>query len=1345
MSEAATPLTSKQVRAGRALLAWSQQDLAKAAGVAASTVADFERGQRTPVPNNAEAIRSALEKAGVSFPPGGAVEGPALPPLAAVTQSGAPIRWVDATDISQWAERRDGQGSLPTLISKLARATGVVSLHFPSDEGVQYAGWDGVTRAQVGSEYVPTGSTGWEIGTQREGIAGKATEDYQKRTKDPGELNPAESTFIFVTPRHWPGKAAWVSEKIAEGIWREVRAYDGTDLVHWIELYPAVGQWLAACLGKRPAGAGQLEEIWIEWSLATERQLTPELILSDRDRDGVAVLRWLRSEPATLALQGETAEEVVSFLYATITQLPRAAADHYLARCLVAQTADVARALADSLTPLVIVLLDPAPGLANLIASKGHHVLLAYGGNPNLRGEVQKLERPSQEGIEAALKQAGVADEKARSLARESSRSLAILRRLMPAQPGRVPSWAQSAPVHSLIAALLAGAWDEDSESDKAVLARLADMPYPSFVDQIAGFAGHFDSPLRKVGSVWKVASPQDAWLLLAPYVSSADIARFEAVVIDVLGAVDPRYSMSPDERWYAPIKGIRPEFSAFLRHGLGEILILLSIFGNRVHTTPDASRRPEHVVRTLLALADGKRWWSLSRDFQLLAEAAPETFLEAVEHSLDQGNPPIGALFGSDEGPVFGAEHLSNLLWALESLAWAPLYVGRVAGVLARLDAIDPGGKYSNRPANSLRNIFVLWLPQTSATLKQRLVVLDRLRKSHPNAAWKLMLGILPSGHDALTPSSTTRWRDLTVQHTEVVTYALVNTGAKEMAARLLDDVGVVPARWVELLDKLSDLPDRMGAIAKLSQAVGSIRDDEGRIELQDGLRRLLHHHRQFPDAAWALPEVELGELNKIYNTLAPQDQIAQVSWLFRSSVSLPNPTGDWDSNETQVRAERCKAASSVLNSSGVTGVFRLANALDHAGYLGAALVEAAVDTATRDQILGRALQSQQPRERDLAHGIIVATMRVAGSSWAETLLKTCRQENWGNDAMLIILRAMPCEESTWNLAIAGGPDIERAYWERAPTLWIQAKGDAVVRVADQLIGVGRARDAVHYVGHMISTEKVPSALLVKLLLAAASQPKREDESNNDMGMFQHYVVEILEHLDKAEDIAPETMLSLEWAYLPLLEYSRRPAKVVMRFLAEKPDLFVQLISAVWKPSEDSGVTEEPPQDVEQAKAIATHAYSMLRLWNVVPGSMTDGSVDGEALEKWVREARKLAAAAGRGAIADQKIGEVLSASPAGGDGIWPATAVRELIETVRSNQLEIGFALGRQNRQGVTTRLPRDGGKQERDLVDLYRRYSQATALEWPRTSAVLEKIAKAFEESARWHDEHSERLDW
>lgn len=68
-------MTPELVRAARSLVQWSQNDLAQQAGVAVSTVADFERGQRVPVTNNALAIRRALEMAGVVFTPGGVSHG----------------------------------------------------------------------------------------------------------------------------------------------------------------------------------------------------------------------------------------------------------------------------------------------------------------------------------------------------------------------------------------------------------------------------------------------------------------------------------------------------------------------------------------------------------------------------------------------------------------------------------------------------------------------------------------------------------------------------------------------------------------------------------------------------------------------------------------------------------------------------------------------------------------------------------------------------------------------------------------------------------------------------------------------------------------------------------------------------------------------------------------------------------------------------------------------------------------------------------------------------------------------------------------------------------------------
>jgi len=62
-------LTPSQSRAARALIEWSQEELAKAAHLGLSTIRDFEKGRRTPSHNNLLGIRTALEVAGVLFIP----------------------------------------------------------------------------------------------------------------------------------------------------------------------------------------------------------------------------------------------------------------------------------------------------------------------------------------------------------------------------------------------------------------------------------------------------------------------------------------------------------------------------------------------------------------------------------------------------------------------------------------------------------------------------------------------------------------------------------------------------------------------------------------------------------------------------------------------------------------------------------------------------------------------------------------------------------------------------------------------------------------------------------------------------------------------------------------------------------------------------------------------------------------------------------------------------------------------------------------------------------------------------------------------------------------------------
>lgn len=60
-------MSPEQVRAARNWLAWTQAELAENAQVGLSTIKDLESGKRTPIANNLEAIRRALEAAGIEF------------------------------------------------------------------------------------------------------------------------------------------------------------------------------------------------------------------------------------------------------------------------------------------------------------------------------------------------------------------------------------------------------------------------------------------------------------------------------------------------------------------------------------------------------------------------------------------------------------------------------------------------------------------------------------------------------------------------------------------------------------------------------------------------------------------------------------------------------------------------------------------------------------------------------------------------------------------------------------------------------------------------------------------------------------------------------------------------------------------------------------------------------------------------------------------------------------------------------------------------------------------------------------------------------------------------------
>jgi DNA-binding XRE family transcriptional regulator len=1329
-------LTPEQVKAARALLAWTQQELAGKAKLATSTVADFERGSRTPVSNNAQAMRDVLEKQGLKFIFGGVIAGtlPAPPPA---SRAGKLMRWIEATHLAQWGATRQAQGSLPEVVSRLIYATvgPAAELRFPSDDSVQHGGWDGICRILTGdNKFIPDGTSVWEFTTQKDKLKAKADGDYEKRKIDPLGLEPKDTTYVFLTNQRFARKEVWEKAKRAEGFWKDVRVIDADLLVHWLELRPGVAQWLAEKMNRRPRGLRSVREVWDEWRLAANPPLTAELILTDRDLESTTILKWLMGREAMHPITAQSADEAIAFLHATIRRLPDAYELAYESRCVVASDLDVARDLVGLGTPLIACVIDAPAGLVQRLIESGHYVY-AIRTESSGDNDPARLPRPWRFNLRLALEAAGYTEEEAHRLSRASGRSLTVLRRIV--EGGKAPSWAT--PSRALNAAVLAGGWNDRSELDRVIVSELAGMTYEQVELDLAPILALEGGPLRKIGSVWRLGSLRDAWPVVAPSIPKAQIIKFEDVFHRVLTTPNPRFDMGERDSWVEKEGEFGAEASPFLRHGLAQTMIALGVFPDRAKALDDANSHAERSVRKLFSNANEKLWWSLRGEFQELAEASPEAFLSAVEDGLSGPTPAIRVLFRSDEGMLHPQEYLSDLLWALEMLARSPKYLPRAALLLAQLDDMDPGGKIANRPAASLRRIFLAWTPQTYATAVQRLEVIDKIVVAYSEVGWKLLNSLSPRNHDTSEPSPHTDWRDFAPDEREDVTWASIARAATEIGNRLLAQVGSSAIRWDTVLDHWGNFPpawqEQAGRqFVKFAKGLS----DKGDVELiREAVRDLVQKHRNFSTADWAMPEAELKVFDEVLEILAPNTPQERSKWLFVGSSHFLRPNVPFDQMErerSKLQADAAKELLSLPNEE----VLDFAHVVKFTHALGAAVANADVDEGRKGALLKASLQDARSSSAELATGYLITEASRQGVGWLAEVWARAIVQSWGEGAELVISLAMPVTPDTWQRVEARSAALEDRYWGAVAVFPIPFNVD-LDQLVTRLIDRGRVVELMPWL-HNHLNDKPPVEIVLRVLHAVA----KADRSGSDHTMFGYYLGHLLDYLEKSGEVSESNLVQLEWVFFQTLRYSERPATTMERALAAHPEFFVQLIKLVYSPKEGSGIEEPEPADWEQAKRAATQAWNILHDWSRVPGSDEGGVIDAAALEAWVNAVRKDLKDSGREDIGDYRIGEVLAAAKAIEGEPWPPAAVRAIVDTVRSKRMEEGIFLGLVNRRGVTVRMPNDGGQQERDLAAQYRGYADALRFSSNRTALILDQIVEYYEEHARREDDGAELRD-
>ncbi|MDI6709899.1 MAG: hypothetical protein QME76_04325 [Bacillota bacterium] len=1258
---------------------------------------------------------------------------------------------ITAADLEQWAGTNVARDRVGELLRQLVCASiplpSIRTFRFLANESNQLSGWDGLLECDSTVPWVPNGTSVWELGTGSNNRA-KIRRDFEsRRSKElPGGWSRELTTYVAVTVRKLKNVTALENELRKNSSWQAVKVYDANTLEEWIDRYPAVQVWLQEQGVGPPPTIHSLRRAWSLWSEETIPSISTRLVLTGRDK----IAQDFRDAIGTqevINVRADSPDEAVAFIYAAIDAGEPEFREHTLARSIVVRKpsdTDVLR----HLPPQVVILLPPATERAQLIARSDHTVINAHG-NSSPHQRIQfPLPRPLRSEFATALADLGMTKEQAEVEARACGASPSVWRiwnKLYQSDVCDLPEWATPEKAHLAVPAILLGGWSERYEGDRLIIKNFTGRDFEDYCSELQHFISTDNPLLTKVGDAWVVTAPAAAFALVVRNITQTHLSKLAEITLQVFSEIDPTIDVHPDERPFATLQTQGMKHSTWLRDGLAESLLRIVVLGERLEETgviPGNQERQsfvDNLIRKLPGLnKDYRLIASLRNQLPVLAEVAPIPFLDALERLLQGPPESILPIFREGKGTFSGDPFYPSLLWALETLAWEPRYLARVGLVLARLAKVDPGGQLSNRPINTLREVFLAWHPGTSANLDERLQALDLILKREPEIGWNLLIQLMPSLHEISRPTREPIWRDFGRSAKGTLTRSMVWEAYRQLIDRAILHADQDPNRWKELVSLYSNVspPHRQAMENGLRELAQTALPPKARMDLWSTLRKEVNNHLGFPNASWALPKDDIDRLSTIVKLFEPRDTIDQVSWIFDDHwPDIPFPRNDIDNLHVEIERLRNEAVVKVWQSGGIETLIDL---IDRVRYPDLVVQPTVNLIGDKEQLLKifEKTNGGSTNQRQFAQSLSSQAYKQYDKEWTGLILYQASQQGWSTEALVNAIQGYPDSLETFALVESLGSEVERRYWEVRHG-WIYTDDSSAFRlVIERFLWVGRALDIIAQPPNRLSMLNSNEIIGI---LDQALQELNEGKSSSIAGSVSYHIDSLFEILRSRNDVDQYELAKREYAYLPLLTRYPRPKNLALyNLLANSPALFVTIICDLYKPA--SG--EHDQNLSEDQKLRAKFAWELLHSWHKPPG--IDGSaVDGQKLRDWVREARQLAAERDRAVVADQHIGRVLFYLPTDStDAAWPHVELRQLLEDLQSAEIELGIEIEQYNSRGTVNKQFFEGGKQERELAKKWRSWAETMGSAWPRTRALLERIANSWEAEAVREDQRAEK---
>ena len=1238
------------------------------------------------------------------------------------------MKFITSNDLNAWADSRECQSMLPELIKRLI-FTSVqypTRLTIPSGDDVHLPGWDGVVESSERFYTIDEGISLWEMGCDKN-VAAKINLDYTKRDADPLGFDKAFASFVFVTPRYWSGSTKWVENTRQNAQWKNIVVLTAVELEDWINSRPAVGIWLAEKLGYiSPQGLYLPEDFWKLWAHGRTAHLRPDLLLGAREEAVRKLKEFVQEEPSVVHVEALSQEEALAFSVAFCLSI-KDETPHLLINAIVVLNQDLLLRMSNSYMNLVFI--TTVPNIPYEITRRGHYVISAVSPADEINNAIT-LPIISFKEFVKSLALSGIDESQARALAHGTLRDIMALRRRLGIDTLN-PYWAQGEDLISILPALVVGRWNSSYEGDKKLIELLGDAPYDSLEQKLLRTLNMSDSPFVKIDSVWRSRSPYEAVRYTLSLFTRSFWSRFCNVVKEAFSDDDPdavdKIKTSEIMFWEHKQK-VSPE----LKKGLCQTLTLLTI-----HNSNDWQPRVDAIVAELLSCFTLKRYLSCRHFFTMIAEASPSSTLSFLEDELNKCDNFLKELFIKRKDNSWsissGTIYYTELLWALEAIAWDEQYLLRCSRLLMQFCNYPKNEDYTNNPINSLKSIFRFVLPQTYVEIKHQDEVLKALMRFDKENTCDLIMYLLNDlSQRSFLFSNHYKWRLFSSRRSPKYINPISAERINSLCGLMLKNIDLDTEKACRLID-ISFMPElrlHIGStiVNYLSDHMKIIKGDD---RVCDELRDSINHHISYNDAKWAMNRKELQPYQLLLSDLLPDDIIEQYKWLFKDSyVEIPfkwNKMGK-ERHDALIQL-RLQAINDIIRNGGYDSIVRLSNRVGFPYSLGESFYLA--DKASN---LKRIITdySKHRLSFDFLSGYGYKYFLEYGTSEMINVGKMIESldiavdwfcvPKYQSEIASFIKERMPTSAQAryWGKV---------QFWDRSTN-----KLDSIIR---NLLTVNRSEEALKFLYYSrniendLTSEQTKLDYLSKIL-------------STDININPYYLIEVIEAIDKTSnpDIINK-IIDLELSLYPLFEYRMDTSKLrIVQEALLKPEVMIDIISFAYLPEEDNMSDKKDVSDNNEITlTLARHAFSLLHDIHTVPFIDNDNA-DIEGLKCYIKNLRELAVERKRILMTNHTIGHLLANIPENDD--YPPEYLSEIIEQLSDDAVDESFRIQMSNKRGVTIRSLNTGGEIERRQIERYQRYAEKTRFSYPRITRVFDNLINEYQIMAQKEDNEAMLLD-